>query len=55
MTTTRDTDFLVYDRTVGMTVMEGRGFYYPVDAVVGGRTGCTSSAAARRRPPGASA
>ena len=28
-------DFLVYDRTVGMTVMEGRGFYYPVDTMVG--------------------
>ena len=35
MTTTQATDFLVYDRTVGMTVMEGRGFYYPVDTVVG--------------------
>ena len=23
-------DFLEYDRTMGMTVMEGRGFYYPV-------------------------
>ena len=35
MTTTQETGFLVYDRTVGMTVMEGRGFYYPVDTVVG--------------------
>ena len=35
MTTASTTDFLVYDRTVGMTVMEGRGFYYPVDTVVG--------------------
>jgi len=28
-------DFLEFDRTMGMTVMEGRGFYYPVDAAVG--------------------
>ena len=24
-----------YDRTMGMTVMEGRGFYYPVDTAIG--------------------
>ena len=28
-------DFLKYDRTMGMTVMEGRGFYYPVDTAIG--------------------
>ena len=33
MTTAQQTDFLVYDRTLGMTVMEGKGFYYPVDTV----------------------
>ena len=27
--------FLIYDRTMGMTVMEGRGFYYPVDTAIG--------------------
>lgn len=35
MTTTQETDFLVYDRAVGMTVMEGKGFYYPVDTIAG--------------------
>ena len=35
MTTAQQTDFLVYDRTLGMTVMEGKGFYYPVDTVAG--------------------
>ena len=37
MTTTTEqrTDFLVYDRALGMTVMEGKGFYYPVDTVAG--------------------
>jgi len=35
MTTAQQTEFLVYDRTLGMTVMEGKGFYYPVDTVVG--------------------
>ena len=25
---------LVYERTLGMSVMEGKGFYYPNDAVV---------------------
>ncbi len=35
MTTTQKTDFLVYDRAVGMTVMEGKGFYYPVDTIAG--------------------
>ena len=34
-TTTQETGFLVYDRAVGMTVMEGKGFYYPVDTVAG--------------------
>ena len=34
-TTAQQTDFLVYDRTLGMTVMEGKGFYYPVDTVAG--------------------
>ena len=31
----QQTDFLVYDRALGMTVMEGKGFYYPVDTVAG--------------------
>ena len=32
MTTTQaKTDFLVYDRTLGVAAMEYRGFYYPVD------------------------
>jgi len=35
MTTTQQADFLVYDRALGMTVMEGKGFYYPVDTVAG--------------------
>ena len=35
MTTAQQTDFLVYDRALGMTVMEGKGFYYPVDTVAG--------------------
>ncbi len=34
-TTAQQIDFLVYDRTLGMTVMEGKGFYYPVDTVAG--------------------
>ena len=25
---------LLYERTLGMSVMEGKGFYYPNDAVV---------------------
>ena len=28
--------FLRYNRTVGMTTMRGRGFYYPVDSAMGG-------------------
>ena len=28
-------EFLAYSHTVGMTTMEGRGFYYPVDTVIG--------------------
>ena len=35
MTTAQQTDFLVYDRALGMTVMDGKGFYYPVDTVAG--------------------
>ena len=31
----QQTEFLVYDRALGMTVMEGKGFYYPVDTVAG--------------------
>ena len=33
--TATGTDFIVYDRSLGMTVMEGKGFYYPVDTVAG--------------------
>ena len=34
-----ETKFLKYIRTVGMTTMRGRGFYYPVDSAMnsGGR------------------
>ena len=35
MTTTTTTRLLRYDRTLGLSVMEGRGFYYPADTVVG--------------------
>ena len=35
MTTTTTTKLLRYDRTLGLSVMEGRGFYYPADTVVG--------------------
>ncbi len=35
MTTAQRTGFLEYSHTMGMTVMEGRGFYYPVDTAVG--------------------
>ena len=35
MTTAPKTDLLEYSHTMGMTVMEGRGFYYPVDTAVG--------------------
>lgn len=35
MTTAAKTDLLEYSHTMGMTVMEGRGFYYPVDTAVG--------------------
>ena len=28
-------DFLEYCFTVGMTTMEGRGFYYPLDTAIG--------------------
>ena len=33
--TTPTTDLLTYDRTLGLSVMEGRGFYYPADTVIG--------------------
>ena len=33
--TTTTTQLLTYDRTLGMSVMEGRGFYYPADTVTG--------------------
>ncbi len=39
MTTARPKNqkrFLKYSRTVGMTTMRGRGFYYPVDSAMGG-------------------
>ena len=35
MTTARKTQILEYSHTMGMTVMEGKGFYYPVDSTVG--------------------
>ena len=35
MTTARQTKRLEYSHTMGMTVMEGKGFYYPVDTAVG--------------------
>ena len=35
MTTSQRTRRLEYSHTMGMTVMEGKGFYYPVDAAVG--------------------
>lgn len=35
MTTAQQAEFMVYDRALGMTVMEGKGFYYPVDTVAG--------------------
>ena len=35
MTTKQDTKVLEYSHTMGMTVMEGKGFYYPVDTAVG--------------------
>lgn len=34
-TNTNQTGFLRYDRTVGMTTMRGRGFYYPWDSAIG--------------------
>ena len=33
-TSTTRTDFLKYDRTLGVAAMENRGFYYPVDAAI---------------------
>jgi len=35
MTTAQKTKRLEYSHTMGMTVMEGKGFYYPVDTAVG--------------------
>ena len=35
MTTAQQTQRLQYSHTMGMTVMEGKGFYYPVDTAVG--------------------
>ena len=35
MTTAQQTKILEYSHTMGMTVMEGKGFYYPVDTAVG--------------------
>ena len=35
MTIVAKTELLAYSHTMGMTVMEGRGFYYPVDTAVG--------------------
>ena len=36
MTATRaDTAFLRYERTIGLSTMEGRGFYYPSDTTIG--------------------
>ena len=29
------TDFLTYRLTIGLSTMEGRGFYYPTDTVIG--------------------
>ncbi len=35
MTTTQKTDFLKYSHSIGLSTMEGRGFYYPVDTAFG--------------------
>lgn len=35
MTTTQKTELLRYDFTLGLSAMEGRGFYYPTDTVIG--------------------
>ena len=35
MTTIQKTDLLRYDFTLGLSAMEGRGFYYPTDTVIG--------------------
>jgi len=35
MTTAQQAKVLEYSHTMGMTVMEGKGFYYPVDTAVG--------------------
>ncbi len=35
MTTAQKTKVVEYSHTMGMTVMEGKGFYYPVDTAVG--------------------
>ena len=38
-TATRRGNFLEYDLTLGMTTMEGKGFYYPIDTAIAG-DGC---------------
>ena len=35
MTTATRTEILSYDQTLGLSAMEGRGFYYPTDIVIG--------------------
>ncbi len=35
MTTIQKTELLRYDFTLGLSAMEGRGFYYPTDTVIG--------------------
>ena len=36
MTATRaGSAFLSYERTIGLSTMEGRGFYYPSDTTIG--------------------
>ena len=36
MTTAQKTDFLKYSHSIGLSTMEGRGFYYPVDTTFDG-------------------
>ena len=35
MTTAQKTELLRYECTLGLSTMEGRGFYYPTDTVIG--------------------
>ena len=35
MTLTTKTGFIEYSMTVGLSAMEGRGFYYPCDTAIG--------------------